>query len=93
MATLVQDIEKQLTELKAGVAKKNVGVVREIGDGVAKIEGLTECMGNEMIAFPTDPEGRELYGLALNLEETEVGCILLGEFRHLGLDAGAQPIK
>src|ERR1043166_7783485 len=83
MATLVEDIEKQISSLKAGVAKKNVGVVREIGDGVAKIEGLTDCMANEMILFPRDPEGHELYGLALNLEETEVGCILLGGFRHV----------
>jgi len=78
MATLVQDIEKQLAELKTGVARKNVGVVREIGDGVAKVEGLTDCMANEMIKFPG-----ELYGLALNLEETEIGCILLGEYRHV----------
>ncbi|MSR65306.1 MAG: F0F1 ATP synthase subunit alpha [Verrucomicrobiae bacterium] len=83
MATLVQDIESQIAALKAGVAKKNVGVVREIGDGVAKVEGLTDCMANEMIKFPTDPQGRELYGLALNLEETEVGCILLGDFKHV----------
>jgi len=83
MATLVQDIENQIASLKAGVAKKNVGVVREIGDGVAKIEGLTDCMANEMVLFPRDPQGRELYGLALNLEETEVGCILLGDFKHV----------
>ncbi len=78
MATLAQDIESKLATLKTGVAKKNVGVVREIGDGVAKVEGLSECMANEMIAFPGG-----LYGLALNLEETEVGCILLGDFRHV----------
>jgi F-type H+-transporting ATPase subunit alpha len=83
MATLVQDIEKEIAQLKTGVARKNVGVVREIGDGVAKIEGLTDCMANEMIKFPNDPHGNELYGLALNLEETEVGCILLGEYNHV----------
>ena len=57
------------------MAKQNVGVVREIGDGVAKIEGLTDCMYNEMIDF-----GNGVMGLALNLEETEVGAIILGDY-------------
>src|SRR5205823_2031317 len=51
-----------------------VGVVRETGDGVARIEGLSDVMLNEMIEFPNG-----VFGLALNLEETEVGAILLGE--------------
>jgi F-type H+-transporting ATPase subunit alpha len=49
-------------------------VVREAGDGVARIEGLSEVMLNEMIEFPSGD-----FGLALNLEETEVGVILLGD--------------
>jgi len=48
--------------------------VRETGDGVARIEGLSDVMLNEMIEFPNG-----VYGLALNLEETEVGAILLGD--------------
>jgi F-type H+-transporting ATPase subunit alpha len=55
-----------------------VGVVREIGDGVAKVEGLSDVMLNEMIEFPGG-----LYGLALNLEETEVGCVLLGSGENI----------
>ena len=51
-----------------------MGVVRETGDGVARIEGLSDAMLNEMIEFPNG-----VYGLALNLEETEVGAILLGD--------------
>src|SRR6202042_1902196 len=54
--------------------KSNVGVVRETGDGVARIEGLSDVMLNEMIEFPNN-----VFGLALNLEETEVGAILLGD--------------
>ncbi|HXT12317.1 MAG TPA: F0F1 ATP synthase subunit alpha, partial [Candidatus Angelobacter sp.] len=55
--------------------KQNVGVVREISDGVAKIEGLTDAMLNEMLDF-----GNGVVGLALNLEETEVGAIILGDY-------------
>ncbi|HEY5894412.1 MAG TPA: F0F1 ATP synthase subunit alpha [Chthoniobacterales bacterium] len=75
MSTILQELESQIAGLTSQVAKSNVGVVREAGDGVAKIEGLSEVMLNELIEFPGG-----LYGLALNLEETEVGCILLGDF-------------
>ena len=54
------------------------GVVREIGDGVAKVEGLTDAMLNEMLDF-----GHGITGLALNLEETEVGVIILGDYTQL----------
>ena len=75
MSTLLQEIETQISGVKTGVVKQNVGIVREIGDGVAKIEGLTDAMLNEMIDF-----GNGITGLALNLEETEVGAIILGEY-------------
>src|SRR5688500_19820448 len=75
MSTLLQDIESQISGVKTNVAKQNVGIVREIGDGVAKIEGLTDAMLNEMLDF-----GNGIVGLALNLEETEVGAIILGEY-------------
>src|SRR5882757_8556457 len=75
MSTLLQEIEAQIAGAKTSVAKQNVGIVREIGDGVAKIEGLTDAMLNEMIDF-----GNGVTGLALNLEETEVGAIILGDY-------------
>jgi len=78
MSNLLQEIEAQISGLKTGVARQNVGVVREIGDGVARIEGLTDAMLNEMLDF-----GGGVTGLALNLEETEVGAILLGDFTHI----------
>ena len=73
MSNILQEIESQIAGLKTAVTKSNVGIVREIGDGAAKIEGLSDVMLNEMIEFPGG-----VYGLALNLEETEVGCVLLG---------------
>lgn len=78
MSTILQEIEAQIAGVKASVSQQNVGVVREISDGVAKIEGLTGVMANEMIDF-----GQGVMGLALNLEETEVGAIILGDYAHI----------
>src|SRR5260370_27864581 len=75
MSNLLQEIEAQISGVKTSVARQNVGIVREIGDGVAKIEGLTDAMLNEMLDF-----GNGVVGLALNLEETEVGAIILGDY-------------
>ena len=78
MSTLLQEIESQIAGLKTSVTRQNVGVVREIGDGVAKIEGLTDAMLNEMLDF-----GKGIVGLALNLEETQVGAIILGDYTQV----------
>ncbi len=75
MSNLLQEIEAQIAGLPTEVNRQNVGIVREIGDGVARIEGLTDAMMNEMLDF-----GNGVMGLALNLEETEVGAIILGDF-------------
>jgi F-type H+-transporting ATPase subunit alpha len=74
MSSILEEIETQIAGLKTTTTKSNVGVVREAGDGVARVEGLSEVMLNEMIEFPGGQ-----FGLALNLEETEVGVILLGD--------------
>src|SRR5438132_52152 len=74
MSSILEEIETKIEGLKTSTTKTNVGVVRETGDGVARIEGLSDVMLNEMIEFPNG-----VFGLALNLEETEVGAILLGE--------------
>jgi F-type H+/Na+-transporting ATPase subunit alpha len=81
MSNILQEIESQIAGLKTAVTKSNVGIVREIGDGAARVEGLSDVMLNEMIEFPGG-----VYGLALNLEETEVGCVLLGSGE--GIKAG-----
>jgi F-type H+-transporting ATPase subunit alpha len=75
MSSILQDIESQIAGVKTSVMKQNVGVVREIGDGVAKVEGLSDAMYNEMLDF-----GGGVTGLVLNLEETEVGAIVLGDY-------------
>jgi F-type H+-transporting ATPase subunit alpha len=78
MVDLLQEIEAQIAGAKAATAKQTVGTIREIGDGVAKIEGLGDVMLNEMLDF-----GGGITGLALNLDETEVGAIILGDYTRL----------
>src|SRR3989442_7396052 len=78
MSTLLQEIEAKIAGVNTTAVKQNVGTVREIGDGVAKIEGLTDAMLNEMLDF-----GHGITGLALNLEETEVGAIILGDYTKI----------
>src|ERR1700751_5678131 len=81
MADLLREIEAQIAGAKISAAKQNIGIIREIGDGVAKVEGLADVMLNEMLDL-----GHGITGLALDLDETEVGVIILGDFT--GLDEG-----
>jgi F-type H+-transporting ATPase subunit alpha len=78
MNTILQELEATISGLKTDTTRSNVGTVRESGDGVAKIEGLSGVMLNEMIEFPGG-----LYGIALNLEETEVGAIIVGDYTEV----------
>jgi F-type H+/Na+-transporting ATPase subunit alpha len=76
MSNILQELESKIESIhRESTTKANVGIVREIGDGVAKIEGLSAAMLNEMLEFSGG-----IYGLALNLEETEVGAIILGDY-------------
>ncbi|HVJ57956.1 MAG TPA: F0F1 ATP synthase subunit alpha [Terrimicrobiaceae bacterium] len=80
MSNILQELESKIESIhRESTTKANVGIVREIGDGVAKIEGLSAAMLNEMLEFPGG-----IYGLALNLEETEVGAIILGDYTTIG---------
>ena len=78
MSDLLQEIEAQIAGAATVAARQKVGVIREIGDGVAKVEGLTDAMLNEMLDL-----GNGITGLALNLEETEGGVIILGDYTQL----------
>jgi F-type H+-transporting ATPase subunit alpha len=78
MASLLEELESQIAELKTSTSRQNVGIIREVGDGVARVEGLSDAMLNEMLDL-----GHGITGLALNLEETEVGVIVLGDYTVL----------
>jgi len=75
MSSILQELEQQIAGISASVEKTNVGIVRQVGDGVAKVEGLSDVALNEMIEFDGG-----VTGIALNLEESEVGVVLLGDY-------------
>jgi len=78
MSTLVQELEARIATTQRAAVKKSVGIIREIGDGVARVEGLYDVMLNEMLDL-----GQGVTGLALSLEETDVGVIILGDETRL----------
>ena len=78
MSTVLDQIEQQIAKLSSKAIKKNTGNIRTVADGVAKIDGLSEVMYNEMVQFPGGA-----IGIALNLEADEVGCVVLGDVSQL----------
>jgi len=66
-------IKEQIKRYEKKLDLVDVGTVLEVGDGIARLYGLEGCMAGELIEFPG-----EVYGMALNLEEDNVGCVLLG---------------
>ncbi|HUP19352.1 MAG TPA: F0F1 ATP synthase subunit alpha [Gemmatimonadota bacterium] len=67
-------LERELEKYEAALDVEEVGTVLEVGDGIARIYGLTGAMASEMLDF-----GNEVYGLALNLEEDVIGAVIMGE--------------
>jgi F-type H+-transporting ATPase subunit alpha len=68
-------LREQIENYEQTVAVEEVGSVISVGDGIARIHGLEKVMSGEMIQFP-----HNVFGIALNLEEDEVGAVLLGEY-------------
>ena len=66
-------IQKQIEGFEEGIELKETGRVISVGDGIARIHGLENAMSGELLSFPGD-----LVGMVLNLEEDNVGAILLG---------------
>ena len=66
-------IKKEIEKYEDKLKMESVGTVLQVGDGVARIYGLDDCMSNELIEFPGG-----IFGIAFNLEEDNVGCVLLG---------------
>lgn len=78
MADLISTLEQDIRTLKLKSVIKNVGQISWIGDGVATIEGLSECMYSEVLNFPGGVKG-----LALNLEEDSVGAVIFGDYTQI----------
>jgi len=68
-------LRQQIANYEQSIAVDEVGTVISVGDGIARVHGLEKVMAGEMLAFPHD-----VFGIALNLEEDQVGVVLLGEY-------------
>ena len=66
-------IKRELERYENQVSTVDSGVIIQIGDGISRVYGLDDCLAGELIEFPNN-----VYGLALNLEQDNVGCVLLG---------------
>ena len=78
-ASAIDEILRQKLEgLETNVETREFGYVIQIGDGIARVNGLKNAMAGELLEFVTS-DGRTVYGLAQNLEEDEVGAVLLGD--------------
>src|ERR1043165_8135823 len=75
---ITEIIRQQLSGIGKGVDVSEVGTVVSVGDGIARIYGLERVMAGELIQFP-----HNVMGLALNLEEDNVGSVLLGEYQAI----------
>ena len=75
---IVESLRKNISEFEKTVKVEETGTVLEVGDGIARLSGLSKCQSNEMLEFPGNT-----FGVALNLEEETVGAVILGEFKHI----------
>ena len=71
-------LKKQLEQLNVSVESREVGTVIQVGDGIARVDGLRDAMAGELLEVIGEG-GKTVYGLAQNLEEDEVGAVLLGD--------------
>jgi F-type H+-transporting ATPase subunit alpha len=78
---VIESLKQQIKDFKTGLKVEKTGTVVEIGDGIARISGLSDCMSSEMLEFQT--KGEPVYGVALNLEEDSVGAIILGDYLEI----------
>ena len=72
-------IEQEIKDYRGRIQTRDVGQVLEVGDGIARVYGLSDVMAGEMLDFPK----AKVKGLAFNLEENSVGVIILGEYREI----------
>lgn len=81
-ANLIEQLKSKITNFEPGAKIEKVGYVLEVADGIARIAGLSEAASMEMLSFENG-----VFGVALNLEESQVGAIILGDF--IGIKVGS----
>lgn len=72
-------IKDQIKNYRNEMEISDFGTVMQVGDGIARVYGLNHCMSGELLEFPNN-----VYGMALNLEEDNVGVVVLGPYREIG---------
>ncbi len=77
-ASIAEALRRNVESYTPSVDRGEVGRVLETGDGIARVSGLPRAMANELLEFPGG-----VLGLAFNLDESEIGCIILGESSHI----------
>src|SRR5690349_10032781 len=75
---ITQLIRQQIENYETRIAVDEVGTVITLGDGIARVHGLEKVMAGELLSFPHD-----LAGIAMNLEEDQVGVVLLGDYTEI----------
>ena len=75
---ILENLRKNLSAISATVDKQEASVVIEVGDGIAHVSGLKSAMAGELLKFSSSSTGRDVYGLAQNLDADEVGAVLFG---------------
>src|SRR5690349_18135534 len=73
-------LKEKLAQYESEVSVSNVGSVLEVGDGIARIYGLRGAMSGELVEFS---DGHNTMGMVLNLEEDNVGVVIMGEYTHI----------
>jgi F-type H+-transporting ATPase subunit alpha len=76
-------LQQQISGQDLGTETENVGQVIEVGDGIARIWGLSDAVAGELLEFPGGPGDPSVMGLALNLEEETVGTVILGPYTQI----------
>jgi F-type H+-transporting ATPase subunit alpha len=77
-STIIEALRKEIQALGTAPVAEKTGTIIEIADGIARMNGLTDCLTAEMLEFPGGT-----MGVVLNLEEQSVGAMLLGEYSHI----------
>jgi F-type H+-transporting ATPase subunit alpha len=75
---IAASLRRNVESYQPSLDREEVGRVVEAGDGIARVKGLPRAMANELLEFPSG-----VLGLALNLDEDEIGCVVLGEFSEI----------
>ena len=71
-------LRRQIQEFESTIGVEQIGSVLVVGDGIARVYGLEDAMAGELLEFPG-----EVYGMALNLEKDNIGCVILGPYDHI----------